>query len=113
MARRQTYIGTLYRTDPAKCREELVRFIRRQKGCVTLAARDAGMSRRNFQYYLHRESLWEVLEQVRREAVEAGEAKHIGLPRPAAAPAWVQKTRAALRGARHESHKESKNVPRA
>lgn len=63
-----TYLGTLYRENPAAARAEILRVLRRQEGSVTLAARDIGLSRRNFIRYLHMESLWEELEAIRGNA---------------------------------------------
>lgn len=61
-------MGTLYRENPAAARAEILRVLRRQGGSVTLAARDIGLSRRNFIRYLHMESLWEDLDAIRARA---------------------------------------------
>lgn len=89
MANRRSYIGVLYRTDPDKAREEILRFLKRQNGVVLLAAKDAGLSRRNMQRYLHAMSLWEELAKIR----ETAEVKKSSGKAP---PEWLTKSRAAL-----------------
>lgn len=103
-----TWLGQLFRDDPADGRKQLERILRRHRGIVKHAARDLGVTRRWVFYLLWRENLWPVLEAIRAERVrEARKRKVEG-------PAWLAGAREALSRTgepRHDGERELSRPP--
>lgn len=83
---RSTWIGRLFRSDRDAARREVVRVLRRHRGCMKRAAVDLGIDRRHLQRYLWRESLWHEIDEIRAEAARIAKTK----------VSWIEQTRKAL-----------------
>ena len=88
---RLTWIGEMFRRDPAAGRAAIIRAIRRNRGNLKATARELDIGRRHLFKLVWRESLWSEIDKVR-----------VRYPRtpgrvPEAPVDWLERTRAALK----------------
>ena len=89
MSNRSTWIGRLFRADPMKARQEVLRVFRRYGGLMQPTANELGIARRHLIRICWRESLWTHLDKIR---AEAGTRESV-----IDEADWLARTRAALR----------------